>query len=409
VEHSSYPVLSVEQAREHILANLSPLAPQRVDILEALGLVLVSDVVAGGSIPPHDNAAMDGYAVQYRDLGSAPVRLQVVGQVAAGSVWSGVLQPGQALRIMTGAPMPAGADTVVRFEDTQTAEDTVLIRRVPEEGANVRHAGEDVQPGEVVLAAGTVLGPAEIGMLASLGQPSVLVHRRPRVAVLATGDEIVPVDAPLQPGKIHNINSYANAAQVLQAGGQPIVLEAAPDAALALHEGLRNALEAQADLIVTSGGVSVGDFDLVKQVLSTEGQLDFWWVNMKPGRPLAFGTLGGTPLLALPGNPVAAMLGMLLFGVPAIYRLLGLPPRDEPSLLARLAEPIDRKDGRRHYLRVQLTKGPDGPVARLTGDQGSGILSSMVRADGLAIIPESVDHLEAGSIVQVILLRHGVP
>jgi molybdopterin molybdotransferase len=404
-ERSAYPVLSVEEAREHILAHLTPLEAETIPLLQALGRALVSDVLAVAPIPPHDNSAMDGYAIRHDDLRDGVRALSVVGQVSAGSVWPGTLTPGQALRIMTGAPVPAGADTVVRFEDTETDKSAVLINRIPALGANVRYAGEDVRAGDLVLSAGRALGPPEIGMLASLGLPAVRVHRRPRVAILATGDEILPIVAPSQPGKIRDINSYTNAAQVMSAGGEPLVLEVAPDQESALVERLGRALELKADLIITSGGVSVGDFDLVKQVLAAQGSLEFWWVNMKPGRPLAFGMLGGVPLLALPGNPVAAMLGMLLFGVPAIRRLLGALPQDPPSVRAQLAEPVERKDGRRHYLRVTLADGPDGPVARLTGDQGSGILSSMVRADGLAVILESVERLDAGSIVQVITLR----
>ncbi len=404
-DRSRYPVLSVEQAQARILALFSPTEPETVPILQALGRGLVYDVIADAPIPPHDNSAMDGYAVRHADLAGEGTTLRVVGEVPAGRVWPGVLGPGEALRIMTGAPVPAGADTVVRFEDTETDGATMRTMHRPRAGADIRRAGEDVQAGQVVLRAGVQLGPAEIGMLASLGKPTVSVHRRPRVAVLATGDEILPIDAPAQPGKIRNINSYTNAAQIIQAGGEPLILEIAPDQKSALQDRIRRALELKADLIVTSGGVSVGDFDLVKEVLSAEGSLDFWWVNMKPGRPLAFGTIGSTPLLALPGNPVAAMLGMMLFGVPAIRRMIGLNPLHLPTIQARLAEAIERKDGRRHYLRVTLAEGPDGPVASLTGDQGSGILNSMVQADGLAIIPENVDHLEAGSPVQVISLR----
>lgn len=404
-DRSRYPVLSVEQAQARILALLAPTEPEAVPILQALGRSLVSDVIADAPIPPHDNSAMDGYAVRNADLSGGGTTLTVIGEVPAGSVWPGVLGPGEALRIMTGAPVPAGADTVIRFEDAVTDGVTVRTTHRPRPGADIRRAGEDVQAGQAVLRAGIQLGPAEIGMLASLGRPTITVHRRPRIAVLATGDEILPIDAPAQPGKIRNINSYTNAAQIIQAGGEPLILEIAPDQKSALQERIGRALALNADLIVTSGGVSVGDFDLVKQVLSAEGSLDFWWVNMKPGRPLAFGTIGSTPLLALPGNPVAAMLGMMLFGVPAIRHMTGLNPYHLPTIQARLATGIERKDGRRHYLRVTLTDGPDGQVASLTGDQGSGILSSMVQADGLAIIPENVNHLDAGSPVQVISLR----
>ncbi len=404
----AYPILSAEEAQERILAHVRPLEPEAVPILQALGRVLCEDIVADAPIPPHDNSAMDGYALRHADLlGAKAPRLRVVGQVPAGALWERTLQPGEALRIMTGAPMPAGADTVVRFEDTESEGDWVIIRRTPPAGHNVRFAGEDVAAGSVVLRAGQALGAAEIGMLASVGRAQALVHRRPRVAVLATGDEILPLEAPPQPGKIRNINSYTNATQVLEAGGEPLVLEAAPDQANTLTERLRSAIAQQADLIVTSGGVSVGDFDLVKEVLASEGDIDFWWVNIKPGKPMAFGLLKSIPLLALPGNPVAAMLSFLLFGRPAVRKMLGYRTWRLPTVQARLAEPIQRKDGRRHYLRVQLAEGEHGPVAHLTGDQGSGILSSMVVADGLAVIPETCTHLPAGSPVEIILLHPG--
>jgi molybdopterin molybdotransferase len=241
-ERSAYPVLSVEEAREHILAHLTPLEAETIPLLQALGRALVSDVLAVAPIPPHDNSAMDGYAIRHDDLRDGVRALSVVGQVSAGSVWPGTLTPGQALRIMTGAPVPAGADTVVRFEDTETDKSAVLINRIPALGANVRYAGEDVRAGDLVLSAGRALGPPEIGMLASLGLPAVRVHRRPRVAILATGDEILPIDAPSQPGKIRNINSYTSAAQVLGAGGEPLVLEIAPDQESALVERLGRAL-----------------------------------------------------------------------------------------------------------------------------------------------------------------------
>ncbi|MBC7234751.1 MAG: molybdopterin molybdotransferase MoeA [Chloroflexi bacterium] len=401
-----YPILSVEQAQAHILSYFHPLEAEEVSALEALGRVLAEDVYAEADIPPHDNSAMDGYAVRYQDLqGAARPRLRIIGELPAGRVWPGTVGPGEALRIMTGAPMPAGADTVVRFEDTRVEGEEVTILAVPKRGSNVRLAGEDVRAGKRVLRQGQVVRPQEVGMLASLGRPKVRVHRKPRVAVLATGDELLSIDAPPEPGKIRNINSYSNAAQVLECGGEPLLLEAAPDREDTLAQRLRRALELKADLIVTSGGVSVGDFDLVKKVLSSEGHIDFWWVNMKPGRPMAFGTLGGVPLLALPGNPVAAMISFYLFGRPAVRKMLGHTEGwNLPAITARLAEAITRKDNRRHYLRVTLEQTPDGPVARLTGDQGSGILTSMVEADGLAVIPEDCHELPAGSAVQVLLL-----
>ncbi len=407
-DERSYPLLSVEAARERILAQVRPPRAESAPLLSALGRVLAEDVVSALSIPPLANSAMDGYVVRAADLAgaapAAPVRLRVVGQVAAGRVWPGALGAGQAVRIMTGAPLPAGADAIVRFEDAQSLGDEVLLAQPVRAGRDVRAAGEDVCAGQCVLHVGALLRPQEIGMLAALGRPHVPVARRPRVAVLSTGDEVAPVDAPLAPGQIHDSNSYGLCALVTESGGEALHLGATPDREEALTARLRQALSAEADIILTSGGVSVGDFDLTKRVLLAEGRMDFWWVNMRPGRPLAFGTLNGIPLLALPGNPVAAMLTFYLFARPAIQQMLGLPPMALPRTLARLRAGVTRKDGRRHYLRVRLQRDADGVLeAELTGDQGSGILLSMVAADGLAVIPEQCDHLEPGQWVQVLL------
>ena len=401
---TSYPMLTVEEARERLLAYVHPLDVVQMPILDALGMVLAEDVAADANIPPHDNSAMDGYAVRAADLAGVELpRLRVIGELGAGHVWEGTLGAGEALRIMTGAPIPRGADTVVRFEDTERQGDWVLIRRLPKRGSNVRYAGEDVRAGDIVLHCGQPLRPQEIGMLASVGRAEVRVHRRPRVAVLATGDEVLPLGAPPAPGKIRDINSHSNAAQVRQCGGEPLLLGVAPDREDTLADRLQRALDLKADLIVTSGGVSVGDFDLVKQVLSARGEIAFWWVNMKPGKPMAFGTLEGVPLLALPGNPVAAMISFFLFGRPAILKMLGYTRWPFMAVRARLREAIARKDDRRHYLRVRLHETADGLEATLTGEQGSGILSSMVAADGLAVIPEACDHLPIGSEVEVLL------
>jgi molybdopterin molybdotransferase len=406
-----YPTLSVEEARDRILSTVALLDIEELPILEVLGRVLAVDVRADFSVPPHDNSAMDGYAVRSADLGTDSngntPRLKVIGELPAGRVWSGQVGAGEALRIMTGAPMPAGADTVVRFEDTQVEGEVVLILKAPKRGRNVRSAGEDVRAGDIVLRKGKPLRPQEIGMLASLGMPRVRVYRRPRVAVLATGDEILPIDAPVASGKVYNINSYSNAAQVVESGGEPLVLEIAPDLENPLAERLGRALDLGADMIVTSGGVSAGDFDLVKNVLASEGEIQFWWVNMKPARPMAFGILSGVPLLALPGNPVAAMVSFFLFGRPAVRKMLGYTTWDVPEVEARLIDNVSRKDGRRHYLRVSLADSEDGLEAKLTGDQGAGILMSMVKGDGLAVVPEDCDHLPAGSRVRVLLFDWG--
>lgn len=412
------PVLSVEQALERILATVHVLEPERVGLLEAAGRVLAETVSADRDIPPLANSAMDGYAVQAADLVQPPARLRVVGEVAAGYVSRAQVEPGTAVRIMTGAPLPAGADTVVRFEDARRDGDQVEILKAPPPGANVRPAGEDVRAGQVVLEPGKVLRPQEIGMLAAVGRVEVAVVRRPRVAILATGDEVVPPGQVPGPGQIRDANSYTVAAQVQAYGALPLLLGVARDREEWVRRGMREALARGADLIITSGGVSVGDFDLVKQVLAAEGEMHFWSLNMKPGRPLAFGLLSplpslpsfpsreGVPLLGLPGNPVAAMVSTELFARPALLKMQGFTDWSHPAVRARLAEPIARKDGRRHYLRVRLQETEASTQATLTGDQGSGILYSLVQADGLAVIPEEADSLPAGAEVQVLLLSH---
>ena len=304
----------------------------------------------------------------------------------------------------TGAPMPAGADTVVPFEQTHADGEWVEVLKATAPGANVRPVGEDVRAGETVLSPGAVLRPQEIGMLAALGRTEVTVIRRPRVAILATGDEVVPPWETPGPGQIRDANSYTVAAQVQRYGGIPLLLGVARDEEALIRDGLRGALAERADIIITSGGVSVGDFDLVKQVLAAEGEIRFWSLNMKPGRPLAFGVVGGVPLVGLPGNPVAAMIATELFVRPALRKMQGFTRWPWPEVRARLADPIARKDGRRHYLRVRLRETPDGLEATLTGDQGSGILKSLVQADGLAVIPEDAGSLPAGAEVRVLLL-----
>ncbi|MCP4589460.1 MAG: molybdopterin molybdotransferase MoeA [bacterium] len=400
------PVLSVEQALERILETVRVLKPERVPLLAATGRVLAETVAADRDIPPLDNSAMDGYAVRGADVEQAdcPIRLRVVGEVAAGYVSAVQVTPGTAIRIMTGAPVPDGADTVVRFEDTRQDGDWVEVLVPYASGRNVRSAGEDVRAGQIVLKPGCVLRPQEIGMLAAVGRVEAMVIRRPRVAILATGDEVVPPGQPLGPGQIRDANSYTVAAQVQTFGGTPILLGVARDQEALVRQGMRDALDRGADLIITSGGVSVGDFDLVKQVLASEGEMHFWSLNMKPGRPLAFGAVDGIPLLGLPGNPVAAMLSTELFGRPAIFKMRGLTDWPHPTVRARLRQSIERKDGRRHYLRVRVYQTEAGYEAALTGDQGSGILNSLVEADGLAVIPGEADYLPVGAEVEVLLL-----
>ena len=408
-----YPMLSVEEALGRVLSGISPLPEEKVPILAALGRVTSRDVKAAYDIPPHANSAMDGYAVRAADTCDAtperPVRLRVIGEVAAGYVPEVQVVPGTAVRIMTGAPIPAGADAVVRFEWTRKEGEHILVEQAVPPGQDVRPAGEDVRAGELVIPAGTRLRPQELGMLASLGHGEVWVHRRPRVGILATGDELVGIDEPLAPGKIRNANSYSNYAQVLRYGGEPVLLGVARDREDDIAERLRAGLADGVDLLLVSGGVSVGDFDVVKRVLAAEGKIEFWRVRMKPGKPLAFGFLGmegrPVPVIGMPGNPVSAMVSFEIFARPAILALQGARDLEPLSVIATFADAVPRKDDRRHYLRVRLEERDGELFAHLTGDQGSGILSSMVKADGLAIIPENWDHVEPGAQVRVILLR----
>jgi molybdopterin molybdotransferase len=402
------PRLTVEEARARVLRAFHPLESERAPILEALDRVLAEDVYADADIPPHANSSMDGYAVQAADTAGAspdrPTRLCIVGEVAAGYIPKKEVTPGTAVRIMTGAPIPPGGDAVVQVEDTASDGEWVDIFAEAPQGQYIRPAGEDVRQGELVLKKGTIIRPQEIGMLATLGHEEVLVHRRPRVAILATGDEVIEIDGPLAPGKIRNANSYSNAAQVVKHGGTPILLGIARDNVEALKEKIRAGREQNADLFLTSGGVSVGEFDLVKEVLAAEGEVDFWRVRMKPGKPLAFGQIGGMPILGLPGNPVSVMVSFEIFVRPAIQKMLGRTDLERPTVEATLMDRIRHKDNRRHYLRVRVEQCDGEYLAYLTGGQGSGILSSMVKANALAILPEDWDHAPAGAQVQVVFL-----
>jgi molybdopterin molybdotransferase len=419
-------MISVEEALDRILERIPTLEPEERPILEALGQVLAEDVIASFNIPPLDNTAMDGYACRAADTVGAseehPVRLRVIGELGAGYLFDGTVEPGTAVRIMTGAPIPQGADTIVPFEETDEAPRTgagwrkhdltsVGILKPALPGANIRRAGEDVRAGDVVLRSGHVVRPAEIGVLASLNRPHVRVIRRPVVAILSTGDEILELGQPPQPGKIYDSNGYSIAALTLQYGGIPRRLGVAGDTIEALtakvHEGLR-----EADLLITSAGVSRGDYDVVKDVLMKEGSIDFWTVRMRPGKPLAFGTFtvdGRTvPHIGLPGNPVSSMMTYELFGRPAIAKMLGKPYVPRPRVRAIASERIVNPDDRRFYARCIVTERDGRYYAALTGPQGSGILTSMAYANGLAICPEGVPAIEQGEECEVMMLdwRH---
>jgi len=399
--------VSVEEARALVLEATPVLEPERVTAAEALGRVLAEAVVSGRTLPPADVSAMDGYAVRAADLArasaGAPVALRVVYEVAAGGAPERPLGSGEAARIFTGAPIPPGADAVVPQEEAQAAGEAARFRAPAAPGACVRPAGEDVREGERVLAPGERLGPAQIGMLAALGRTLVAVHRRPRVALLSGGDELVEPDEPAPPGRIVSSNSYTLAAQCREAGAEPAYLGIARDRPEALERLLRAGLHA--DVLVSSAGVSVGDHDYVRPVLEKLGcRLVFWGVRMKPGFPLAFGTFaeGRGPLVfGLPGNPVSAMVTFELFVRPALRKLAGHRALFRPTLEAVLDEPLRKSPGRAHFVRVALARRRDGIHAAPTGNQSSGVLRSMVLAHGLLVFAADAAELPAGARVRI--------
>jgi molybdopterin molybdotransferase len=397
-------VLTVEQAREQILTRVRALPAERVAILDALDRVLAEPVVAAREIPPWPNSSMDGYAVRSADTrGPGPLRLVVVGRVSAGAVPDRPVGAGQAVRIFTGAPMPEGADAVIPQEDVVAEAQAIVVSRAVQPHAYVRPRGEDVRPGDLVLSPGQVIGPAEIGLLATLGWPQVCVHRRPRVAILSTGNELADLGQEPGPGQIPNTNSYSLMAQTLEAGADPINLGVAADRLEDIEHRL--GAIAHADVLVSSAGVSVGDLDLVRAALEKLGaELHLWRVSMRPGKPITFGSLRGRPLFGLPGNPVSAMVTFELFVRPALRKMLGHAELDRPRIVARAAEPIANPGERRGYLRVTLTPEGDHHAARLTGEQGSAILRSMVLADGFAVLPGHAA-IEKGDPVEVLVLK----
>jgi molybdopterin molybdotransferase len=399
-------MIAVEEAQQIILGSVERIGWEYVELLDAPGRVLAEDVTATEPIPPWDNAAMDGYALRSEDTrdasGNRPMALRLIGTVAAGQIFDGLVEKGQALRIMTGAPLPRGADAVIRQEDTQTTDREVLVVRQVGPGHNVRTAGEDVKAGEKVLATGALCRPGVVGLLAALGRSRVAVYQRPRAAILATGDELLRWDEALAPGKIRNSNSYALAAQARQAGGIPILLGPVGDTKDLLAEHLREGV--RADLCVTSGGVSVGDYDLVAETLrELGGEVRVRKVNMRPGKPFTFALLEEKPVFALPGNPISCMVTFELFVRPALRKMQGYFSLFHPEITATAAQAIINTDRRPAYLRVILTQTDAGYTARLTGDQGSAMLHSMASADGLAFVPGETE-IPAGRQLRVLLL-----
>lgn len=410
----SEQMISVDDALAHILSAFRPLPAKETPLLDALGLVLVDDVIASRDLPPFSNSAMDGYVVRAADTMTAtpgrPRRLRVVDQVAAGRPSDREIREGEAARIMTGAPLPAGADAVIRFEEVEagawspTETTFIQVDRPVNAGADIRPAGEDVASGTVALRAGTVLRPPEIGMLAALGRISARVHRRPLVAVLSTGDELMAAGTVAGPGKIYDSNSVMIAAMAIEAGADVFSAGIARDAVQDVASHLSRCHDA--DLIVTTGGVSHGDFDVVKDALQAEGEIALWQVRMRPGKPLAFGSVGSTPLLGLPGNPVAAAVAFSIFALPAIQRMTGKEATGLRTLTATLTTRIENPGGRRHFVRAIVEPCERGEwCARPAEKQGSGILSSLTAANGLLDIPEDVDVVWPGTRVAVRLFN----
>jgi molybdopterin molybdotransferase len=405
--------LGVAEASDHMLAGVTPLECEEVPLGRALGRVLARDVVSTVTLPPWDNASMDGFALRAADVAGAtaerPVSLRVVETIAAGRRGTRHIGPGEAARIMTGAPVPSGADSVVRVEDTDggAGVEMVAVRDDRDAGRNVRARGEDIRADSVVLGAGTAIGAAHVGVLSSVGCAAPLVHRRPRVAILATGDELVPLEqfARVRAGeRIVSSNSYSLAAAVEAAGGEAVPLGIAPDEPGALARCLRGA--EGCDMVLTSGGVSVGDFDYTREVVTTlGGELSLWRVRMRPGAPLGFGRLFGVPWLGLPGNPVSALVTFELFARPLLRVLAGHRRPHRPTVQVVLGEEVQLAAPLTHYLRAVLASGDDGRiVGSLTGSQSSGMLTSMAAADALLVLGSDRMTYAAGTLVPAMVL-----
>jgi molybdopterin molybdotransferase len=408
--------LTVNDALQIVLDAMPLLEAETVATPDALNRVLAEPVVAADSLPPFANSSMDGYALRAADVQDAseakPASLRVLADVAAGSDVDVTVEKGTAARIMTGAPLPPGADAVVPVEDTsepwrdggRPLPDAIQIKRAVQPGDYVRPIGEDIEAGQTVIDAGQVIRPQEIGVLASLGVTEIAVVRRPRVGVLATGDELIPIDQALTPGKIRNSNGYTQTAQVRQLGGEPIPLGIAGDDAADLRRKLQTGLDAGVDLFVSSAGVSVGAYDVVKMVLEEEGDVRFWRVRMRPGKPLTFGLYHGVPYLGLPGNPVSAMVSFERFVRPSILKMGGHTELERPRVTVTLQETV-RSDGRETYVRAIVGKEGGEYTAVTTGGQGSHMMTSLVQANALVIIPEGTVEVTAGTRLPALMLN----
>jgi molybdopterin molybdotransferase len=401
-------MISVEEALIRMLKTISPLPTMKVPLAESYGLVLAEDIVAHEDMPPFANSAMDGFALKSQDSfqhDQHPPRLRVIGEVAAGYVTQQIVEPGTAMRIMTGAPVPEGADAVIQVELTKQADEhgtlvDIMAEVVP--GNNIRPASEDIRSGQTVLTRGTEIGPWEIGILAMVGCAQVPVIRQARVAILGTGDEIVDVDQELQPGQIRNSNSYLLEAAVRRAGAEAIRLGVARDTIESLREKFAQAVNS--DLIITSGGVSVGNFDLVKNILAEQGEIEFWRVNMRPGKPVAFGQIDGIPMIGLPGNPVSTAVTFELFAQPVIRKMQGHQRLVKPQVEVIVKDGVEGRASRRHYVRAHVEWSQGRFIAHTTGNQGSHIMTSLRNANALLIIPENSVAIPPGGTTKAMML-----
>jgi molybdopterin molybdotransferase len=398
----------LQEAQRTVLEAAPVLGLEKVGLLQALGRVLGEEIVATRDNPPWDNSAMDGFAIRWEDVKqehaiTKPIVLNVIEDVPAGKVATKTVGPGQAIKIMTGAPVPKGANAVVKVEETEPFEESLRIFKAVEPGANIRPQGEDVKKGDCIIAKGAQIRPAEAGMLAILGKSFVLVYQRPRVAILSTGDELADLDERFDEDKIINSNSYGIAAAVQEAGGIPILLGIAKDQPAALKEKIAHGLNA--DILVLSGGVSMGDYDFTKAVFKELGaEMNFWKLAIRPGQPLAFGKIHGKLAFGLPGNPVSSMVTFEQLVRPTMLKMGGHRSYGRPVVQAVFQEKFSKRPDRRHFLRGILTRDGGMLKVRTTGDQGSGILTSMVKANGMIDVPEQVERLNPGDIVDVQVL-----
>jgi molybdopterin molybdotransferase len=401
-------LLSVEEAREKVLSEILPLAPLQLPLMEAFGCVSAEDIVATRDLPEFASSAMDGFAVRASDLASAsatnPVELKIVGRAMIGRLPETTVGGGEAVRIATGAPIPGGADSIVPIENAEVLGETVRLLDAPAAGRHVRPAGEDVREGEILVPRGKRLGPPELGLLANAGFPHPLVHPRPRVVVLSTGDELVPPTTTPEYGQIRDSNAYTIFGSIREVGATPMLAGIVRDDVDQLRETVLSHL-IQADAFVSSGGVSVGERDVVKAAFFRRGELDFFKVAMQPGMPQGFGRIEGKPYFGLPGNPVSVFVSFEMFIRPALLKMMGRTQLFRPEVAATLTGDVTGPRGKTQFARVNVTRTADGWSAQPTGDRGSNLISTVARANGLAVIPAGTETARAGDRVKVMLFR----